>query len=97
VPAAADPLTTVGWSVRRHEGLEVTIGEYDRRGWGPGGHDFVWWCTGATEAHIGREPVYRSYAPELTALMGPKAYDELLRLCEDYEASTIPLAPHPAD
>jgi hypothetical protein len=77
--------------------LEVTIGEYDRRGWGPGGHDFVWWCTGATEAHIGREPVYRSYAPELTALMGAKAYDELLRLCEDYEASTIRLAPHPAD
>ena len=77
--------------------LEVTIGEYDRRGWGPGGHDFVWWCTGATEAHIGRESVYRSYAPELTALMGPKAYDELLRLCEDYEASTIRLAPHPAD
>ncbi len=27
--------------------LEVTIAEYDRRGWGPGGHDLHWWCTSA--------------------------------------------------
>ena len=25
--------------------LEVTIAEYDRRGWGPGGHDLDWYCT----------------------------------------------------
>ena len=48
----------------------ISIGEYDRRGWGPGGHDLNWWCTGNTEAHIGREPVYVSYRPELVELMG---------------------------
>src|ERR1051326_5655500 len=26
-----------------------TITEYDRRGWGPGGHDFHWYCSGNTE------------------------------------------------
>jgi hypothetical protein len=25
--------------------LVVSIGEYDRRGWGSGGHDLTWWCT----------------------------------------------------
>ena len=25
--------------------LEVTIAEYDRRGWGPGGHDLDWYCS----------------------------------------------------
>lgn len=77
--------------------LEVSIAEYDRRAWGPGGHDFGWWCTGATEAHVGREPVYLSYAPELTELMGAKAYDELVRLCQEREVQRAVLAPHPAD
>jgi hypothetical protein len=77
--------------------LEVTIAEYDRRAWGAGGHDFVWWCTGATEAHIAREPVYRSYERELVELMGPKAYDALVRFCEEHEANRFKVAPHPAD
>ena len=42
--------------------LEVSITEYDRRGWGPGGHDLDWYCSGNPEAHVGREPVYRSNA-----------------------------------
>ena len=25
---------------------EVTITEYDRRGWGEGGHDLDWYCSG---------------------------------------------------
>lgn len=82
------------------EVLVVTIAEYDRRGWGPGGHELQWWCTGATEAHVGSEPVFVSYAPELTELMGPKAYAELARLCrrrtEAAEAGRA-TAPHPAD
>ena len=41
--------------------LVVSIGEYDRRGWGPGGHDLHWWCTSATSAHGAGEPVYVSY------------------------------------
>ena len=43
---------------------EVTITEYDRRGWGAGGHDLDWYCSGNTEAHLAREPVYMSYRPE---------------------------------
>ncbi|WP_188779564.1 hypothetical protein [Marmoricola endophyticus] len=79
---------------------EVSIGEYDRRGWGPGGHDLDWYCSGNTEAHVGREPVYRTNRDELVALMGRPAYDVLVRLCEEREAARAagaPLAPHPAD
>ncbi|HEX8347225.1 MAG TPA: hypothetical protein VF657_21175, partial [Actinoplanes sp.] len=61
--------------------LEVSITEYDRRGWGPGGHDLDWWCTSSPDAHVGREPLYVSYAAELTALIGADAYAELARLC----------------
>jgi hypothetical protein len=77
--------------------LVVTIGEYDRRGWGPGGHDLHWWCTSSPEAHGGGEPVYASYARELTELMGAQAYAELVRHCERRMASAAPVAPHPAD
>ena len=31
---------------------EVTITEYDRRGWGPGGLDLDWYCTGSPEAQV---------------------------------------------
>jgi len=62
--------------------LEVTITEYDRRGWGPGGHDLDWYCSGNPAAHVGREPVYRSNSAELRELMGPAAYDELVVRCE---------------
>ena len=61
-------------------GGELT--EYDRRGWGPGGHDLDWYCSGNPEAHVGREPVYRSSSAELRELMGEAAYDELVVRCE---------------
>jgi hypothetical protein len=77
--------------------LVVTIGEYDRRGWGPGGHDLHWWCTSSPEAHGGGEPVYVSYARELTELMGADGYAELARHCERRLGSPTPVAPHPAD
>jgi hypothetical protein len=32
--------------------LLISIGEYDRRGWGGGGHDLDWYCSGNTEAHV---------------------------------------------
>ncbi|MDX6217442.1 MAG: hypothetical protein QOG99_3026 [Frankiales bacterium] len=70
----------------------TTIGEFDRRGWGPGGEDLHWWCTSSPEAHVGADPVVVSYGPELVALMGQQAYDELLRLCA--ERTGLPL--HPA-
>jgi hypothetical protein len=81
--------------------LQVTIGEYDRRGWGPGGHDLQWWCTGSPDAHIGAEPLYVSYRAELTELMGGAAYAVLARLCADRLAAAAsgvpPVAGHPAD
>jgi hypothetical protein len=61
--------------------LVSTIAEFDRRGWGEGGHDLHWYCTSSPEAHVGGEPLYVSYGPELTALIGKPAYDELARLC----------------
>jgi hypothetical protein len=76
---------------------EVTIGEYDRRGWGPGGHDLDWYCSGNTEAHIAREPVYVTNEAELVALMGRAAYDELVTHCERHLAARDRLAVHPAD
>jgi len=86
--------------VTRPDGTEVlvtTIAEYDRRGWGPGGHDLDWYCTGNTEAHVGRDPVYVSYAGELTELMGAAAYAELVGFCEARIAARPTLARHPAD
>jgi hypothetical protein len=79
--------------------LQISIGEYDRRGWGPGGHDLHWWCTSATSAHGGGKPVYIGYRPELTELMGREAYEVLVELCEARLAGGPDrvVAPHPAD
>lgn len=59
----------------------TTITEFSRRSWGEGGADLTWWCTEAQSAHVGAVPVYLSYAPELTELVGGPAYRELARLC----------------
>ncbi|MDP8908905.1 MAG: hypothetical protein M3N47_07255 [Chloroflexota bacterium] len=76
--------------------LVVTIAEYDRRGWGPGGHDLDWYCTGNTDAHVGRDPVYVSSRAELVELMGQAAYDVLASHCAQHLRARLPLAPHPA-
>ncbi|MEO5711471.1 MAG: hypothetical protein ABIQ59_16810 [Nocardioidaceae bacterium] len=76
---------------------EVTISEYDRRGWGAGGHDLDWYCSGNPEAHVAPDPLYVTNAPELVALMGQPAYDELVDHCEAHLASRSMLALHPAD
>lgn len=77
--------------------LEISIGEYDRRGWGPGGHDLDWYCSGNTEAHVASDPVYVSSETELVELMGRPAYDELAGHCARHLASRSALALHPAD
>jgi hypothetical protein len=77
------------------EVLVTSIGEYDRRGWGAGGLDFNWYCTGNTEAHVGAEPLYLSSKRELVELMGQAAYDVLAVHCE--QALTARVAVHPAD
>lgn len=76
--------------------LEVSIGEYTRGGWGPGGHDFDWYCTSNTEAHVGTEPVYLSSAVELIELMGQPAYDVLAAACADHLATATRTTRHPA-
>jgi hypothetical protein len=75
----------------------VSIGEYTRAGWGPGGHDLDWYCSSNTEAYVSAEPVFVTHAPELTALMGAPGYDELVRHCEAHLRSRSLLALHPAD
>jgi hypothetical protein len=77
--------------------LEISIGEYDRRGWGPGGHDLDWYCTGNPDAHGSPEPLFVTSAAELAALMGAAAYAELVRHCEAHVRSRSLLALHPAD
>lgn len=85
--------------VQRPDGTRVllsTLGEFDRRGWGAGGHDLDWWCTSSRDAHVAAEPMYVSYAPELTALIGAPAYTELAALCAARARRGL-VAPHPAD
>lgn len=93
------PLRRSFRDVERPDGTtytEVSIGEYDRRGWGPGGHDLDWYCSGNTEAHVGMEPVYLSNATELIALMGQPAYDVLAQACAARLNSGESVAQHPA-
>ena len=88
--------------------LEITIAEYDRRGWGPGGHDLDWYCSGRPAAHTAPEPVYVGLSAELTELLGPQAYAELAAFCQAHLATVaglrdapggrrlLPLLVHPA-
>jgi hypothetical protein len=83
---------------KRADGTQVlvsTLGEFDRRGWGEGGHDLHWWCTSSPEAHVGTQYLYQEYGPELTALVGKAAYDRLAELCAARVAQGL-IAPHPA-
>lgn len=117
---AVEPLTTkpdVCWQLPIHRSFrnveraddstytEVTIAEYARADWGPGGHDFDWYCTASAAAHTAAEPVYLSLAAELTELIGAAAYAELRRLCEEVlptpaglaaGRALLPLFVHPA-
>ena len=94
------PIRRTYRQVERQDGTtytEVGIGEYDRRGWGPGGHDLDWYCTGNTEAHVAVEPFYVTNQAELIELMGKDGYAELTRHCEAHLRSRSLLALHPAD
>ena len=94
------PIRRTYRQVERQDGTtytEVGIGEYDRRGWGPGGHDLDWYCTGNTEAHVAVEPFYVTNQAELIELMGKDGYAELSRHCEAHLRSRSLLAIHPAD
>lgn len=91
------PIRRAYRDVERPDGteyLEITITEYDRRSWGSGGHDMDWYCTGAPEAHVGVEPLFVSYEPELRELIGDLAYGELAKHCQAHLDAHLPL--HPA-
>lgn len=80
------PLRRTYRTVERPDGTsyqEVSIGEYDRRGWGPGGHDLDWYCTGNPAAHIGSRPVFVSLEPELRQLVGDVGYELLAEACRE--------------
>jgi hypothetical protein len=85
------------WVTRPDESkvLLETLGEFDRRSWGEGGHDLHWWCTSAPSAHVGSKPMYLNYAAELVALIGAPAYRRLAELCEARERTGL-IAEHPA-
>ncbi len=76
--------------------LEITVGEYQARDWGPGGHDMDWYCTDSPRAHVGGQPVYVSNEAELRELVGDPAYDELAQHCQAFLAAQLPLTVHPA-
>jgi hypothetical protein len=76
---------------------EVSIGEYERSGWGAGGHDLDWYCSSNSDAHVGSEPVYRSNRSELVALMGASAYAVLAEMCASFDAQPGLAMRHPAD
>jgi hypothetical protein len=84
--------------VTRPDGTEIlktTVTEYDRRGWGAGGADLHWYCTGDPAAHVGAEQVWVSMAAELTELLGEKAYAELAAMCKRRSGLGL-VAVHPA-
>ncbi len=93
------PIRRLFREVERGDGTtytEVSIGEYVRSGWGDGGHELNWYCTSTPAAHRASEPVYRTLATELTALMGPAGYAQLARHCAEIEAADLLLVRHPA-
>jgi hypothetical protein len=95
------PLRRSYRTIERPDGtsyLEVTVAEYDRRGWGAGGHDLDWYCTGNPAAHVGAVAVYRSMRAELVELIGEAAYEELARHCDELVGARklLPLTVHPA-
>jgi hypothetical protein len=90
-------LRTQEWEVRLDETriLVTTITEFDRRGWGEGGHDLHWYCSNSPEAHVGTTLLYESYGPELAAMMGDAAYGLLKEHCDARRKIGL-VAPHPA-
>ena len=70
----------------------TTVSEYSRHGWGEGGEDFHWWCTEDPQAYVGADPLYISYGPELSELLGKAVYAKLKELCEQ-RVGRVPTLP----
>ncbi len=64
--------------------------EWKRRDWGEGGADFHWWCTEATEAFVGSEPVFRASRDEIVELVGREIYDLIVSALERPDWTPLP-------
>jgi hypothetical protein len=74
--------------------LTYILREWKRRDWGEGGADFHWWCTEDDRAFVGHQPVYRSCAEDIVALVGRRAYIRMVELIEARPREVR--LPHPA-
>lgn len=66
------------------DGVEhAVVRGWQRRDWGDDGDTMHWCCTEGDAAYVGTEPVYRSLAAELAAVVGDEVYVELRRRIGD--------------
>jgi len=72
----------------------VRIAQWGRSDWGAGGAEFHWWCTEDQGAFTGKTRVVDSMREELTAMMNPWAYDQVLNYCNERTAQATAVA-HP--
>lgn len=83
--------------VQADGGVISKLTEFGRDGWGEGGEEFCWWCTESPDAFVGKEPVYRSLAPELRIMLGTKLYKRVAAYLDDHvKAQPAPIV-HPAE
>jgi len=69
--------------------LVVTLTEYARPGWGEGGHDFDWYCSGSPQAHTAAQPLYVTASDEIAELIGAPAAAVLNEHCAAREAALV--------
>jgi hypothetical protein len=74
--------------------LTYILREWKRRDWGAGGADFHWWCTEDPLAFVAHEPVYRTCADDIIALVGAGPYRRLAELLDQRNGEV--LLPNPA-
>jgi hypothetical protein len=77
-----------------HGHVTSTLREWKRRDWGPGGHEFHWWCTDSPDAFIGGRPVYKELRDEIQEFTGPAVYELLVRQLKARTPRSF--LPHPA-
>ncbi len=76
--------------------MTSTLREWKRRDWGPGGHEFHWWCTDSSDAFVGPDAVYLSMRDEIVELVGAEPYQRFVELMEQRRDTQVTLLPHPA-
>ena len=87
-----------GWNARTGSRiLQSTVTEFDRRGWGEGGHDLAWYCTSSPDAHHRwRTALCLLRGRADGAHRGKCLHDELARLCAARLEQGL-VAEHPGD